>query len=188
MNSLQGKEFQEDDEVYMKESYEKLNKKCVEDVINSFKNNNDKDNNENDSEYVSQIYEDDEYIDTKNLRFDDNKNNESSDDEIMEKNRSSFNILENSLINSVLKKNNKNIAKNKTRNDNNTDQLKINERKINKKRKIFKRKIKWNANIKKEKETNYENEILENEFVAIFDCPNVLSTNEKDNKKMIKKK
>ena len=43
----------------------------------------------------------------------------------MEKNRSSFNILENSLINSVLKKNNKNIAKNKTRNDNNTDQLKI---------------------------------------------------------------
>ena len=125
MNSLQGKEFQEDDEVYMKESYEKLNKKCVEDVINSFKNNNDKDNNENDSEYVSQIYEDDEYIDTKNLRFDDNKNNESSDDEIMEKNRSSFNILENSLINSVLKKNNKNIAKNKTRNDNNTDQLKI---------------------------------------------------------------
>ena len=63
--------------------------------------------------------------------------------------------------------------------------MKINERKINKKRKIFKRKIKWNANIKKEKETNYENEILENEFVAIFDCPNVLSTNEKDNKKMI---
>ena len=46
--------------------------------------------------------------------------------------------------------------------------LKINERKINKKRKIFKRKIKWNANIKKEKETNYENEILENEFVAFL--------------------
>ena len=63
--------------------------------------------------------------------------------------------------------------------------MKINERKINKKRKIFKRKIKWNANIKKEKETNYENEILENEFVAIFDCPNLLNTNEKDNKKMI---
>jgi len=36
---------------------------------------------------------------------------------------------------------------------------------------------------KKEKETKYENEILENEFVAIFDCPIVISTNEKDNKK-----
>ena len=34
---------------------------------------------------------------------------------------------------------------------------------------------------KKEKETKYENEILE--FVAIFDCPIVISTNEKDNKK-----
>jgi hypothetical protein len=36
---------------------------------------------------------------------------------------------------------------------------------------------------KTEKEYKYENEILENEFVAIFDCPNVISTNEKDNKK-----
>lgn len=36
---------------------------------------------------------------------------------------------------------------------------------------------------KTEKEYKYENEILENEFVAIFDCPIVISTNEKDNKK-----
>ena len=36
---------------------------------------------------------------------------------------------------------------------------------------------------KTEKEYKYENEILENEFVAIFDWPNVFSTNEKDNKK-----
>ena len=36
---------------------------------------------------------------------------------------------------------------------------------------------------KTEKEYKYENEILENEFVAIFDCPNVISTNEKGNKK-----
>ena len=32
---------------------------------------------------------------------------------------------------------------------------------------------------KTEKEYIYENEILENEFVAIFDCLNVISTNNK---------
>ena len=54
---------------------------------------------DNDNENISQIKEDDEYC----VRFEDNKNSDSSEEENNGKNKSPLNILDNSLINNVLK-------------------------------------------------------------------------------------
>ena len=115
------KDFQEDDEVNIREAYERINKKYIDEVINSSKNNNDKDSDDNDNENISQIKEDDEYC----VRFEDNKNSDSSEEENNGKNKSPLNILDNSLINNVLKHGNKNNSHQKTRNNNYNDQMKI---------------------------------------------------------------
>ena len=117
LNINQVKEFKEDDEINLKEEYEKMNKKYIDEVINSSKINNAKESDDNDSEIVSKIYEDDEY----RVKFKNNKNSESSDDDNAGKNRSSLNILDNSIINKVLNLNNKNSAHKKTRNNNNNE-------------------------------------------------------------------
>jgi hypothetical protein len=103
------KDFQEDDEVNIKEAYERINKKYIDEVINSSKNYNDKDSDENDNENISQIKEDDEYC----VRFEDNKNSDSSEEENNGKNKSSLNILGDSLMDTVLKHTNKNNAQQK---------------------------------------------------------------------------
>ena len=121
LNIDQVKEFKEDDEINLKEEYEKMNRRYIDEVINSSKMNNAKESDENDSEIVSKIYEDDEY----RVKFKNNKNSESSDDDNAGKNRSSLNILDNSIINTVLNLNNKNNAHKKTRNNNNNNQIKI---------------------------------------------------------------
>ena len=120
LNIDQVKEFKEDDEINLKEEYERINKKYIDEVINSSKMNNTKESDENDSEIVSKIYEDDEY----RVKFKNNKNSESSDDDNDGKNRSSLNILDNSIINTVLNLN-KNSPRKKTRNNNNNNELKI---------------------------------------------------------------
>jgi len=103
------KDFLEDDK--LREAYERINKKYIDEVINSSKNdNNDKNSDENDKEIISQIKEDDEYC----VRFEDNKNSDSSEEENNDKNRSS-NISDNLLIDTVLKQSNKNNAHQKTR-------------------------------------------------------------------------
>ena len=113
------KDFLEDDK--LREAYERINKKYIDEVINSSKNdNNDKNSDENDKEIISQIKEDDEYC----VRFEDNKNSDSSEEENNDKNRSS-NISDNLLIDTVLKQSNKNNAHQKTRNNNYDEQLKI---------------------------------------------------------------
>ena len=115
------KDFQEDDEVNIKEAYERINKKYIDEVINSSKNYNDKDSDENDNENISQIKEDDEYC----VRFEDNKNSDSSEEENNGKNKSSLNILGDSLMDTVLKHNNKNNGQQKTRNINYGEHMKI---------------------------------------------------------------
>ena len=115
------KDFQEDDEVNIKEAYERINKKYIDEVINSSKNYNDKDSDENDNENISQIKEDDEYC----VRFEDNKNSDSSEEENNGKNKSSLNILGDSLMDTVLKHTNKNNAQQKTRNINYNEPMKI---------------------------------------------------------------
>ena len=115
------KDFQEDEEVNIKEAYERINKKYIDEVINSSKNYNDKDSDENDNENISQIKEDDEYC----VRFEDNKNSDSSEEENNGKNKSSLNILGDSLMDTVLKHNNKNNGQQKTRNINYDEHMKI---------------------------------------------------------------
>ena len=106
LNINKTKNYREDDEVKLKEDYERIHKKYIDAVLNNSKNNNEKDSDENNS----QIKEDDEYC----VRFD----SESSDDEVVDKNKSSLNLMENSLI---LNSNNKNKNHQKTRNNNNKD-------------------------------------------------------------------
>ena len=113
-NLNKGKDFKEE-EVNIKEAYERINKKYIDEVIKNSKNNNEKDSDENDNEKNSQIKEDDEYC----IRFEDS---DSSDDENNDKNRSLFNISENSLI---LNKNNKNNGLQNTRNNNNNEQINL---------------------------------------------------------------
>ena len=69
----------------------------------------------------SQIKEDDEYC----VRFEDNKNSDSSEEENNGKNKSSLNILGDSLMDTVLKHNNKNNGQQKTRNINYDEHMKI---------------------------------------------------------------
>ena len=116
------KDFQEDDEINIREAYERINKKYINEVINSSENNNnyndrysDENDNDNDNEKISQIYEDDEY----NSRFEENKNSESNDEE---NNDNSLNFSENLLIDAILKQNI--INNTKTRNNNNNEQMK----------------------------------------------------------------
>ena len=113
-NLNKGKDFKEE-EVNIKEAYERINKKYIDEVIKNSKINNEKDSDENDNEKNSQIKEDDEYC----IRFEDS---DSSDDENNDKNRSLFNISENSLI---LNKNNKNNGLQNTRNNNNNEQINL---------------------------------------------------------------
>ena len=112
-NLNKGKDFREE-EVNIKEAYERINKKYIDEVIKNSKNSNEKDSDENDNE-KSQIKEDDEYC----IRFEDS---DSSEEENNDKNRSLFNISENSLI---LNKNNKNNGIKKTRNNNNDEQINL---------------------------------------------------------------
>ena len=109
LNMNKGKEYQEEDEINKKEAYERINKKYIDEIIKSSRKDG-KDSDEN----SSQIRDDDEYC----VRFDDNKNSDSSDEENIEKNKSSLNFLENSLI---LNSNNKNNNQIKTRNNNNKE-------------------------------------------------------------------
>ena len=109
-----GKDFREE-EVNIKEAYERINKKYIDEVIKNSKNNNEKDSDENDNEKNSQIKEDDEYC----IRFEDS---DSSDEENNDKNKSLFNISENSLL---LIKTNKNSDYQKTRNNNNEEQINL---------------------------------------------------------------
>ena len=111
-NMNKSKNFNEDEE-NMKETYERITKKYVDELIKNSKNNNDKDSDDNENN--SQIKEDDEYC----VRFEDSG---SSDEEINDKNRTSLNMFENSLI---LNQNNKDNNQTKTRNTNNKDQLKL---------------------------------------------------------------
>ena len=111
-NTNKTKNFNEDEE-NMKETYERITKKYVDEVIKNSKSNNEKDSE--DIENNSQIKEDDEYC----VRYEDTG---SSDEEIDDKNRDSLNIFENSL---VLNQNNKDNIDKKTRNANIKEQIKL---------------------------------------------------------------
>ena len=112
-NLNKGKDFREEEEVNIKEAYERINKKYIDEVIKNSKNNNEKDSEENDNEKNSQIKEDDEYC----IRFEES---DSSDEDNNDKNRSYFNLSENSLI---LNENKKNIGYQNTRNNNNDEEI-----------------------------------------------------------------
>ena len=116
------KDFQEDGEVNIKEAYERINKKYIEEIINNSKDNNGEDSNENDNEIISHIEDDEEYC----VKFEDNKNCESSEEE-NEQNKSSLNILDNNILNENI------ISKHKTckKNKNNPIRLRANSNKEN---------------------------------------------------------